>query len=55
LSRIFERFYKGEGTSGSGLGLSIVKEIVKQHGGSVVIESIKGEGTTVRITLPLST
>lgn len=54
LPHVFERFYKGEGTTGSGLGLSIVKELVVQHGGSVSIESEKGKGTAVTICLPLS-
>lgn len=52
LPHVFERFYKGEGTNGSGLGLSIVKEIIAQHGGEVSIESEKGKGTVVTIRLP---
>jgi signal transduction histidine kinase len=55
LPHIFERFYKGEGTSGSGLGLSIVKELVKQHSGTVTIESTKGKGTAVSVKLPRAT
>jgi signal transduction histidine kinase len=55
LPHIFERFYKGEGTSGNGLGLSIVKELVYQHGGSIDITSIEERGTTVTIKLPLFT
>ncbi len=51
LPHVFERFYKGEGTNGSGLGLSIVKEIIIQHGGEVSIESEKGKGTVVTIRL----
>ncbi len=53
LPHIFERFYKGEGTTGSGLGLSIVKELINQHGGEIAIESTKGKGTSVTIRLPL--
>jgi signal transduction histidine kinase len=53
LPHLFERFYKGDGTSGSGLGLSIVKELVDQHGGSIVIASIKGQGTEVTIKVPV--
>ncbi len=55
LPHVFERFYKGEGTTGSGLGLSIVKELIEQHGGSVSIESEKGKGTSVTVRLPIST
>ncbi len=53
LPHIFKRFYKGDGASGSGLGLSIVKELIDQHGGSVSIESTKGKGTSIAIRLPL--
>lgn len=53
LPHIFERFYKGEGASGSGLGLSIVKELLDQQHGRIDIKSTKGTGTTVTIKLPL--
>ena len=54
LPHIFERFYKGGGTPGSGLGLSIVKELVEGSGGTVSIESIKGNGATATVRLPLA-
>lgn len=53
LPHIFDRFYKGEGASGSGLGLSIVKDLVKQHSGRIEIESTGAKGTLVTIKLPL--
>ncbi|MDB5395926.1 MAG: domain S-box protein [Rhodospirillales bacterium] len=38
--------------SGSGLGLSIARELCKLHGGRLTIESVEGQGTTVQIVLP---
>lgn len=50
------RFYKGSSTKpGSGLGLSICDEIINLHGGTLDIDSAESEGTTVAITLPIST
>lgn len=56
-NRIFERFFKGDKqrtrtTDGSGLGLSIVKRIVELHGGSILVRSAIGEGTTFEVGLP---
>ena len=55
LSRVFERFHRVEGSRagpGTGLGLAIVKHIAEAHGGRAVMESVEGQGTTVRVTLP---
>jgi PAS domain S-box-containing protein len=58
LERIFERFERVEDplvmtTSGAGLGLYIVRELVTALGGSVTIDSTPGHGTTVAVRLPL--
>jgi signal transduction histidine kinase len=55
--RIFGRFEKGRpalrrGASGSGIGLSLVKELVDAHEGSVTVESPPGGGSLFRVTLP---
>jgi signal transduction histidine kinase len=52
LPRIFDRFYKGAGSSGSGLGLTIVRNLVEAHGGTVRAESLPGSGTTMIVSLP---
>lgn len=56
-SKMFERFwqYRENGalpSSGSGIGLSVVKEFVSLHGGKVSVESAVGMGATFNITLP---
>lgn len=57
LTQIFDRTYtvstaRTPGSSGSGLGLSIVKAIVERHGGKVSCESTPGVGSTFLVTLP---
>lgn len=61
LSKIFEKFYRvpdNEHTqeiTGSGLGLSLVKEIVELHDGVVSVDSTLGKGSIFRFTLPKAT
>lgn len=60
LPRITERFYRAdEGRSrrlgGTGLGLAIVKHIVNRHRGRLVVDSVKGEGSTFTVFLPAVT
>lgn len=55
LPHVKEKFYKVDSTiRGSGIGLAVVDEIIKLHNGEIEITSVHGEGTTVRITLPLT-
>jgi two-component system, sporulation sensor kinase E len=51
LSRIFEPYFTTK-TSGTGLGLLIVRRIVREHGGEMGIESSEGQGLTLTIRLP---
>lgn len=55
-ARVFERFYRADNSGhipGTGLGMSIVKEIVELHGGQVEVASTPGAGTTVTLLLPV--
>lgn len=57
LPHVFDRFYKVDesrtnGSGGSGLGLSIAKAIVNQHGGTIAVSSLPGR-TSFEVTLPL--
>lgn len=51
LSRVFDPYYTTK-TSGSGLGLLIVRRIIREHGGELAIESNEGKGLTLTIRLP---
>ena len=56
IGNIFNRFYRADssrnsGQGGSGIGLSIVKKIMEDHGGRVWAQSIEGEGTTMMFSL----
>lgn len=53
-SHIFDRFYQVEGTrdQGTGIGLSLVKELVDLHRGQISVDSIEGKGTTFKVILP---
>ena len=56
VARVCERFYRADASgniAGTGLGMSIVKEIVQLHGGRLLIDSTPGAGTTVSVRLSL--
>lgn len=53
VSHVFDPFFTTK-PSGTGLGLSISHELVRAHGGDIMIESVEGRGTSVRVTIPNS-
>jgi len=58
MPRLFERFHRVEGTrgrshEGSGIGLALVQELVKLHGGSIGVQSAPGKGTIFTVEMPL--
>lgn len=53
LQHVKEKFYKAnKSVRGSGIGLAVTDEIIKLHGGQLLIESVEGEGTKITILLP---
>jgi two-component system sensor histidine kinase BaeS len=54
LPRVFDRFVRGPDSTGSGLGLAIAHDIVAAHGGQIEVTSSTPSGTTVRMTVPVS-
>ncbi|HUH83450.1 MAG TPA: ATP-binding protein [Stellaceae bacterium] len=57
LPRVFERFHRVQSTSGrthegTGIGLALVQELVRLHGGSVTVDSVEGEGSTFTVRIP---
>jgi PAS domain S-box-containing protein len=57
LPRVFERFHRIDNTrsrthEGSGIGLALVQELVKLHGGSIRVESTLGQGSTFTVSIP---
>ncbi|MGN6807031.1 MAG: response regulator [Trinickia sp.] len=60
LARLFERFHRVEGQrsrsfEGSGIGLALVHELVKLHGGTISVDSEVGRGTAFTLSLPFGT
>mgnify|MGYP003296719350 CR=1 FL=1 len=55
IDKVKEKFFKSNTTvRGSGIGLAVADEIIKQHNGLLFVESKEGVGTTVTVVLPIS-
>jgi K+-sensing histidine kinase KdpD len=52
LDRMFTLFFSSKGSKGTGLGLYIANKVVRQHGGSIAVDSTPGQGTNFTIRLP---
>jgi len=52
LRRVTERFFTTKPSEGTGLGLPVVQKIAEQHGGSLEVESVLGEGSAFHIRIP---
>jgi signal transduction histidine kinase len=53
LPKVFDRFYKGRTSKGSGLGLTIARNLVAAHGGDIRAENWQGGGAIITFTLPV--
>ena len=58
IEKLFDRFHRVEGArgrsfEGSGIGLALVRELVKLHNGDIAVESEEGRGTAFHVTIPL--
>src|SRR5262249_3879922 len=58
IAQLFNWFYRAPNVeplqmSGMGIGLYVVKEVVQLHGGTIMVESIEGVGSTFKVSLPL--
>lgn len=54
VPHVFDRFYKSDESRGMGLGLAIAKNLADAHGGQLTVASVPGQGTTFRLSLPVS-
>jgi signal transduction histidine kinase len=54
LPRLFERFARGPGSTGLGLGLYIVRRVAEAHDGTLTVESTPGRGARFRLVLPIA-
>lgn len=56
IAHVFDRFFRGRGVraGGSGIGLTVAKELVRAHGGDIQVTSEPGQGTTFTVSLPMA-
>jgi PAS domain S-box-containing protein len=57
LPKMFERYFRARtstGIAGTGIGLNLVKSYVDLHGGTIKVESLKGQGSTFTVSLPIA-
>jgi len=58
IERIFDKFYRVDASTtavpGVGLGMTIVRDLIKSHGSEITVKSAPGQGTTISFTLPFS-
>jgi signal transduction histidine kinase len=59
LPRLFDKFFRSEdprvqAETGTGLGLSLAREVVRMHGGEITVESELDKGSTFTVSLPLT-
>ena len=53
IDEIFEVFHTTKASKGTGLGLAVARKVVREHHGSIAVESAPGRGTTFTVTLPI--
>jgi len=53
LEKVFQPYFTTK-EAGIGLGLAITERIIKEHGGALEVESLRGEGTTFTVRLPMA-
>jgi PAS domain S-box-containing protein len=59
LPHVFERFHRVRGArsrthEGTGIGLALVLELVRMHGGTITVDSVEGRGTTFTVSMPMA-
>lgn len=52
--KIFDAFYSTKGHGGTGLGLAVARKIIDEHSGKIEVRSVEGEGTIIRVRLPIA-